>query len=195
MSSEKTLEEIKQMQKNLAALIDKFEAEKTKEKTEEPSQSPESGIKTQEKFSNEQKAFSSNTEVVQDLSPNIEKNEGDDRIWAIIDNNPFSCEGRVGRKTFLITTVCLFIANIAVSIMFVFLINVFNIHLSESATNGWMIILSFPFILLQVFASIKRCHDLKESGAFVVLAFVPILSLYPLALWLFKPSAWKEKIK
>lgn len=93
----------------------------------------------------------------------------------------FSFKGRIPRSTYWLKWI---IPIVVLSIIFNILDPVLGTTREIAPTSGTYIgILSIIFSLLIIYpglaVAVKRCHDRGRSGWFILLAFVPIVNLWP----------------
>lgn len=100
-----------------------------------------------------------------------------------IKENFFRWEGRLNRKRFVKRILTLFTAAIVLYIlMFVWLAAKGEMFMQPEeadalAFTGFFALLSLPISVSGYLLSIRRLHDIGLSGFFVLLSFVPLVSL------------------
>ena len=88
----------------------------------------------------------------------------------------FSFNGRIRRSTYFIRIVALFILLIILS----FFIGVIGAVLNSGNlyfTEIFFILLVIIYLIAYIVQDVKRLHDLDSSGIWIILRFIPIISL------------------
>src|SRR5262245_32628084 len=91
--------------------------------------------------------------------------------WKVLDNNPFSWKGRIGRIGYFI-----------VLISFILVFTATALGVTSLSDKPEVIFYALPVYIagaLVVFATtIKRMHDIQWSGLFALLLFIPAVNAW-----------------
>lgn len=106
----------------------------------------------------------------------------------------FKISGRITRKTFILRMVGLFVLSFVLLVLVSMFINGVDAHLEPDKDYlfiditgpiliGFILIYILLFIVFSLAQEIKRLQDMNSSGWWLLLRFIPIVSLFYL-LWL-----------
>ena len=107
-----------------------------------------------------------------------------------INNNPFSCQGRMLRLPFFIT-------NIILKVLFLFAISMIYAYMSlnlkvDLLVNllvlGVFILVELLILIMMLFSLIKRLRDIKWSSLLCLLVFIPYVGFGLELVLIFKKS-------
>ncbi|VUD59154.1 Inner membrane protein YhaH [Thalassocella blandensis] len=103
-------------------------------------------------------------------SPNAELDDGTGASGSItLKELLFSFKGRIGRKLYWLSVLGLFVG------MFVFILLLGLIGVSESIVGILTLIVYIPIIWISFAVQIKRWHDRDKSGWWVLITLVPVI--------------------
>lgn len=104
-----------------------------------------------------------------------------------VNNNPFLPDGRIHRMSFFLTTLLLSLIGTCF----------FGVAESVAVSEGTPVPetaggLSLAIMLLQIFACVKRCRDIKNSPWYVLLLFIPLVGFIYSFFLLFKGCRYPD---
>lgn len=113
--------------------------------------------------------------------------------WAPINRNPFSPYGRISRIDYLLF-------SLLPELISVFVMHFFVFHMMESqpdsaraATLSFVLPLAVGLVnIVAIINAVKRCHDLKRSGWFLLWYLVPFATVVAMVYLLSRSSRWTE---
>lgn len=104
-----------------------------------------------------------------------------------VNNNPFLPEGRIHRMSFFLTTLVL---SLIASCFYG--VTEAGVASEDSMVLETAVSVSLGTVLLQIFACIKRCRDIKSSPWYVLLLFIPLVGFVYSLILLFKGSRYPD---
>jgi uncharacterized membrane protein YhaH (DUF805 family) len=107
--------------------------------------------------------------------------------WRQVDVNPLSWRGRVGRLQYLWESIGI-PAGLAALVSY----GAAFLSVSEGAFVGLVLSAVLAILLIHINTGIKRCHDLKRSGFFLLWLWVPFANVVAIFYLLFSASKWTQ---
>lgn len=108
-----------------------------------------------------------------------------------VNNNPFSCRGRMSRLPYFITKSIIVSLMILVSYLYLAFFFVLGID-DKWLSNILFILMLLVYVVCSVFSDIKRLRDLKWSIWLSILAFIPYVCIIYCFMLIFMKSKFSS---